>query len=424
MSNHNVTDAFTVVHPITLERGAGARVWDSDGREYIDFVGGIGVLNFGHCHPAIVSAIHEQTDKMTHYAYNAVHHKPYQDYMPRLCSITPITGDVAGMLTNSGAESCENALKIVRQKTGRAGVIAFDGAFHGRTLAAVNLNGKVAPYKSALGTLSAGVYHIPYPSTDTGVSCDDAILALERLISVEVDVSSIGAVIIEPVQGEGGFLALDKDFAKYLRAFCDKHGIILIFDEIQSGFGRCGVPFATSFTDIEPDLILFAKSMGGGLPLGAVVGRASLVNGLIKGSLGGTYSGNPVACAAALAVLDIMADDGTWQAAKDYENTLTDTIALWQKQQILPWLDGLTGIGAMRGIRLSHAKHGTHANVMNYILKVAREKGLLLMPSGKYRHIIRLLPPINIDKDTLNQGLAILKEVLASLPDDPNDIVA
>ncbi|ANB90800.1 4-aminobutyrate aminotransferase [Moraxella ovis] len=420
--NHHVTDAFTVVHPIALEKGLGPRVWDTDGREYIDFVGGIGVLNFGHCHPAITSAIHAQVDKMTHYAYNAVYHKPYQAYMPRLCGVIPINDKLSGMLTNSGAESCENALKIVRQKTGRVGVIAFDGAFHGRTLAAVNLNGKVAPYKSALGVLSGGVYHLPYPSADTGVSCEDGIKALERLVSVQVDVESIGAVILEPVQGEGGFLALDKDFAKYLRDFCNKHGIVLIFDEIQSGFGRTGVPFATTLTGVEPDLILLAKSMGGGLPLGAVVGRSSLTDGLVKGSLGGTYSGNPVACCAAMAVLDIMADDATWQTAKHYEDTLINTVKRWQQDNLSPWLSGMTGVGAMRGLVLAHPEHGTHPNVMAYVLKTARQKGLLLMPSGKYRHIIRLLPPITIDNETLTDGLAILQDVLASLPDNPQEI--
>lgn len=420
INNYHVTDAFTVVHPITLEHGKGAKVWDSSGREYIDFVGGIGVLNFGHGHERIIAVICEQASKLTHYAYNAAYHKPYQDYLPRLCHAIPIQDTLFGMLTNSGAESCENALKIARQKTGKAGVIAFDGAFHGRTLAAVNLNGKVAPYKSALGLLSAGVYHLPYPSIDTGVSCQMAIDALNRLISVEVDVANIGTVIVEPVQGEGGFLALDKEFAQYLRAFCDKHGIVLIFDEIQSGFGRTGVPFAMSLLGVEPDMVLLAKSMAGGLPLGAVIGRSSVMNGLIKGSLGGTYSGNPIACAAALAVLDIMADEHTWQTAQHYEMLLLEHIRTWQEQKISPWLAGITGIGAMRGIVLSHPTHGTHPKVMEYVLKNAREQGLLLMPSGKHRHIIRLLPPITIDEQTLLQGLNILKSVLASVPDDPN----
>ncbi|OOR88869.1 4-aminobutyrate aminotransferase [Moraxella caviae] len=416
---HPITDAFSIVHPVTLERGFGSTVWDSTGKSYIDFVGGIGVLNFGHCHPKIVRAICQQAEKLTHYAYNAVWHKPYQDYMAKLCDFIPIKDELVGMLTNSGAESCENALKIVRQKTGRAGVIAFDGGFHGRTLAAVNLNGKTAAYKTGLGTLLGGVYHTPYASKDNGVSFDEAVRGLERLLSVEADVSSIGAVIFEPVQGEGGFLAMDTQFAQYLRTFCDKHGIVMIVDEIQSGFGRTGEPFAFSRLGIEPDLLLLGKSMAGGLPLAAVVGRASLMNGLIKGSLGGTYSGNPIACAAALSVLDIMQERATWQAAKRYEEILLDTIATWQQQNISAWLGDITGVGAMRGITLSHPTHGTHPSIMNTVLQKAREQGLLLMPSGKHRHIIRLLPAITIDEASLTQGLAILKNVLSELPDNP-----
>lgn len=211
---------------------------------------------------------------------------------------------------------------------------------------------------------------------------------------------------------------MDSELAKYLRAFCDRHGIVLIFDEIQAGFGRTGTPFAFGHLGIEPDILLLAKSMAGGMPLGAVVGRDKFMQGLIKGSLGGTYSGNPVACAAAMAVLEIMADDTLWQNAKRYVDTLETTISTWQQDGISDWLAGLTGIGAMRGIILKHPKYGTHPKVMDYVLTTARDKGLLLMPSGKYRHIIRLLPPLTIEMETLHEGLTILKDVLASIPDE------
>ena len=415
---HNVTDAFTMVHPVTLTRGVNAKVWDTNDRCYIDFVGGIGVLNFGHCHPQIVSAIINQTQSLIHYAYNAAAHTPYQTFMPRLCEIIPISGELAGMLTNCGAEATENAIKVARLKTNRVGVIAFDGGFHGRTLAAVNLNGKVAPYKRGLGPLASCVYHIPFPSPDNEVSDQQAIDALNRLFEVETDVNNIGAIIAEPVQGEGGFQLMSPSFAKYLRAFCDDHGILLIMDEIQSGYGRTGLPFAFTHLGIEPDMILLGKSIAGGLPLGAVIGKASLMNGLPKGSLGGTYSGNPVACAAANATIDIMQEDEVWESADQYAQTIENTIAQWQEEGVSPWLYGLTGIGAMRGIELRHSEYGTHPSIMARVLNQAREQGLLLMPSGKHRHIIRLLPPLTIEPETLQVGLDILKKVLGAIPDE------
>lgn len=415
---HNVTDAFTMVHPVTLTRGVNAKVWDTNDRCYIDFVGGIGVLNFGHCHPQIVSAIINQTQSLIHYAYNAAAHTPYQTFMPRLCEIIPISGELAGMLTNCGAEATENAIKVARLKTNRVGVIAFDGGFHGRTLAAVNLNGKVAPYKRGLGPLASCVYHIPFPSPDNEVSDQQAIVALNRLFEVETDVNNIGAIIAEPVQGEGGFQLMSPSFAKYLRAFCDDHGILLIMDEIQSGYGRTGLPFAFTHLGIEPDMILLGKSIAGGLPLGAVIGKASVMNGLPKGSLGGTYSGNPVACAAANATIDIMQEDEVWESADQYTQTIENTIAQWQEEGVSPWLYGLTGIGAMRGIELRHSEYGTHPSIMARVLNQAREQGLLLMPSGKHRHIIRLLPPLTIEPETLQAGLDILKKVLGAIPDE------
>lgn len=417
-SMYNVTDAFTMVHPVTLSKGKNAQVWDTDGKRYIDFVGGIGVLNFGHCHPHIVDAIVEQSQNLIHYAYNAAGHLPYQTLMPRLCDLIPIEGELAGMLTNCGAEATENAIKIARIKTGRVGVIAFDGGFHGRTLAAVNLNGKVAPYKRGLGPLAGSVYHIPFPSPDNGISDQYAIDALSRLCEVETDINNIGAIIAEPVQGEGGFQLMSPKFAQYLRKFCDDNGILLIMDEIQSGFGRTGIPFAFKHLGIEPDMILLGKSIAGGLPLGAVIGKSSVMNDLPKGSLGGTYSGNPVACAAANATLDIMSEDTVWDSAKHYQQTIKTTIEQWQQEGLTPWLHGLTGIGAMRGIELRHPYHGTHPSVMAYILAEGRKQGLLLMPSGKYRHIIRLLPPLTIEPETLQEGLTILKGILASIPDE------
>ncbi|NOL49975.1 2-aminoadipate transaminase [Pelistega europaea] len=412
MNRKGISSALGLVHPITLSHGKNAEVWDDTGKRYIDFIGGIGVLNLGHCHPQIVAAIQHQASQLTHYAFNAAEHGPYKQLMARLVDFVPISGELAGMLTNCGAESTENALKVARIKTGRTGVIAFDGGFHGRTLAAVNLNGKVAPYKKGLGPLPGPVYHLPYPSPNNGVSAQDTQAALKRLIEVEVDVNNIAAVIVEPVIGEGGFLLLDKEFATYLREFCTQNGIALIFDEIQSGFGRTGTPFAFTHLGVEPDLLLLAKSIAGGMPLGAVIGKAEWMNYPPVGSLGGTYSGNPVACAAALATLDIMSGSEVWESARYYAQTIEKTHQRWMNEKITPWLGNLTGIGAMRGIEFKHAERGYGTEVVAHILKSAREKGLLLMPSGKYRHIIRLLTPITIEPQLLNEGLTIFESVL------------
>ncbi len=289
MSSESISQSINIVHPVTLSHGKNAEVWDTDGKRYIDFVGGIGVLNLGHCHPRIVEAIREQATRLTHYAFNAAQHEPYIALMDGLSAFIPVDYPVSGMLTNSGAEAAENALKIVRGATGRSAVIAFDGGFHGRTLATLNLNGKVAPYKQKVGVLPGPVYHLPFPSKDNGVTCAEALKAMERLFSVEIDVEDVACFIVEPVQGEGGFLAMDVEFAQALRRFCDEKGIVLIADEIQSGFGRTGQRFAFSRLGIEPDLILLGKSIAGGVPLGAVVRRKSLLDNLPKGGLGGAY---------------------------------------------------------------------------------------------------------------------------------------
>ncbi|AZE63213.1 MULTISPECIES: 2-aminoadipate transaminase [Pseudomonas fluorescens group] len=415
MSHATISQSISIVHPISLSHGKNAEVWDTTGKRYIDFVGGIGVLNLGHCHPAIVAAICEQATKLTHYAFNAAPHTPYIELMERLTAFIPVSYPVSGMLTNSGAEAAENALKIVRGATGRTAVIAFDGAFHGRTLATLNLNGKVAPYKQKVGALPGTVYHLPYPSADNGVSGAEALKAMDRLFSVEIDVNDVACFIIEPVQGEGGFLALDIQFAQALRRFCDEHGILLIIDEIQSGFGRTGQRFAFPRLGIEPDLLLLGKSIAGGAPLGAVVGRKALMDNLPKGGLGGTYSGNPIACAAALATVETMTDEHLQAWGSQQETAIVSRYNTWCSQQLSPYLGRLTGVGAMRGIELAHADGTPAPKQLAQLLGLAREAGLLLMPSGKSRHIVRLLAPLTIEPVVLEEGLDILQACLARL---------
>ena len=415
MSSETISRSISIVHPIRLSHGKNAEVWDCDGKRYIDFVGGIGVLNLGHCNPRVVAAIQEQAGKLTHYAYNAAPHGPYIDFMQRLADFMPLSYPVSGMLTNSGAEAAENALKIVRGATGRTAMVAFDGGFHGRTLATLNLNGKVAPYKQKVGALPGTVYHLPFPSADNGVSCAEALQAMTRLFSVEIDAEDVACILFEPVQGEGGFLAMDPVFAQALRRFCDDKGIVLIADEIQSGFGRTGQRFAFSRLGIEPDLVLLGKSIGGGVPLGAVVGRRELLDNLPKGGLGGTYSGNPIACAAALATLDEMSDAHLQCWGERQEQAIVERYRRWQAQKLSPYLGRLTGVGAMRGIELVNAQGEPAPEQLSALLSHAREAGLLLMPSGKARHIIRLLAPLTIEPEVLEEGLDILETCLARL---------
>ncbi|BBN57137.1 aspartate aminotransferase family protein [Pseudomonas chlororaphis subsp. aurantiaca] len=415
MSSESISQSISIVHPIRLSHGKNAEVWDENGKRYIDFVGGIGVLNLGHCHPRVVAAIQQQATRLTHYAFNAAPHGPYVEFMERLARFMPLSYPVSGMLTNSGAEAAENALKIVRGATGRTAVVAFDGGFHGRTLATLNLNGKVAPYKQKIGVLPGPVYHLPYPSADNGVTCEEALKAMDRLFSVEIDVAEVACFIVEPVQGEAGFLALDVEFARALRRFCDERGILLIADEIQSGFGRTGQRFAFTRLGIEPDLVLLGKSIGGGVPLGAVVGRKALLDNLPKGGLGGTYSGNPIACAAALATLDEMSDLNLQTWGERQEQAIVSRYQRWQAERLTPYLGRLTGVGAMRGIELVKADGSPAPEQLSALLSAARDAGLLLMPSGKSRHIIRLLAPLTIELEVLEEGLDILEDCLARL---------
>ncbi|MBD3895215.1 aspartate aminotransferase family protein [Halomonas sp. ML-15] len=410
-----VSESMGVVHPICVEQGRNAEVWDEQGRRYIDFIGGIGVLNLGHCHPAIVEAAGAQLARLTHSAFNAVPHRGYLDVVAALQDFVPVSYPLRCMLTNSGAEATENALKVARGYTRRQAVIAFDDAFHGRTLAALNLNGKVAPYKQQLGALPGPVYHLPFPSADGGVSAEQGMAALTRLFEVEVSPDDVAAIVVEPVQGEGGFRLLDRDFARQLRAECDRHGIVLIIDEIQSGFGRSGTRFAFTHLGIEPDLLLMGKSMAGGLPLAAVVGREAIMNALPKGGLGGTYSGNPVACAAAKAVMQIMTEPRLGEWGKRIEQAIVAAHRRWQQSERFPMLGAMTGVGAMRGIVFDDTAAASGSQHLASLLARARQQGLLLMPSGRHKNVLRLLMPLTIEPERLDEGLALLERSLESL---------
>lgn len=411
----HVSDSLGIVHPICVERGRNAEVWDEQGKHYIDFVGGIGVLNVGHCHPTVVEAVKAQVETLMHSAFNALPHRSYLNVVRALDAFVPVSYPLSCMLTNSGAEATENALKVARAATGRQGVIAFDDGFHGRTLAALNLNGKVKPYKSRLGTLPGPVHHVPFPSRDSETSADQAMAAIERLFEVEIPADEVAAIIVEPVQGEGGFRLLCADFAARLRALCDRYGIVLIFDEIQSGFGRTGKRFAFSHLGVEPDLLLMGKSMTAGLPLAALAGKAEFMNALPKGGLGGTYSGNAVACAAALAVMELMSEECLARWGEAQETLVLDTCRKWCDSARYPMLDSVSGVGAMRGIVFKDTANATGGEHLSALLAAGREQGVLLMPSGRRRNVLRLLPPLTAEPEIMKEGLARLERALDTL---------
>ncbi|WP_277810797.1 2-aminoadipate transaminase [Chromohalobacter canadensis] len=415
----HISDALGIVHPICIERGRNAEVWDEQGKHYVDFVGGIGVLNLGHGHPAVVEAVRAQVGTLMHSAFNALPHRGYLEVARALDAFVPVSYPLSCMLTNSGAEATENALKIARAATGRQGVIAFDDGFHGRTLAALNLNGKVKPYKNRLGALPGAVHHLPFPSRDGGVDADTAMAALERLFEVEVPADEIACIIVEPVQGEGGFRLLCADFAARLRALCETHGIVLIFDEIQSGFGRTGKRFAFSHLDVEPDLLLMGKSMAAGLPLAAVAGKAELMNAPPKGGLGGTYSGNAVACAAARTVMEVMSEERLTDWSERQEARFMEAYRDWRSSGRYPMLGEMTGVGAMRGIVFEDTPGATGAEHLAALLDAAREEGVLLMPSGRRRNVLRLLPPLTTEPEVLGEGLARLESALRRVSIEP-----
>lgn len=407
-----LSKSMNIVHPICIERGFNAEVWDIDDRRYLDFIGGIGVLNLGHCHPEVVDNVSLQARILMHSAFNAVPHKNYLALLRALNVFVPLSYEKSFILTNSGSESTENALKMARAYTSRQAVIAFDDGFHGRTLTALNLNGKVKPYKVNVGLLPGNVYHIPFPSPDSDVSCQTAMAALERIFQVEIPEEQVAAIIVEPVQGEGGFRKLDTEFALWLREKCTTHGIVLIFDEIQSGFGRTGRKFAFSGLGVEPDLLLMGKSMANGLPISAVAGKSEIMNALPAGGIGGTYSGNAVACAAALAVIDAMTTENLVLWGGRLEQKIIRAHGRWTYSNRFPMVGKLTGTGCMRGITFTDTANATGAQHLANLLAMGRSNGILLMPSGRDRNVLRLLPPLTTPPEHIDEGLTKIEQVL------------
>lgn len=398
------------IHPIFAERAENCRVWDVEGREYLDFAGGIAVLNTGHLHPGIVSEVEAQLKKLSHTCFQVLAYEPYLALCERMNQKVP--GDFAKktLLVTTGSEAVENAVKIARAATKRSGAIAFSGAYHGRTHYTLSLTGKVHPYSAGMGLMPGHVYRALYPCPLHNISDDDAIASIERIFKNDAAPEDIAAIIIEPVQGEGGFYAASPAFMQRLRALCDQHGIMLIADEVQSGAGRTGTLFAMEQMGVAADITTFAKSIAGGFPLAGVTGRADVMDAIAPGGLGGTYAGNPIACAAALAVLDIFEQENLLQKANTLGKTLRD--GLMEIAETHREIGDVRGLGAMIAIELfENGDPGKpNATLTADIVARARDKGLILLSCGPYYNILRILVPLTIDASQIRQGLEIIAQ--------------
>jgi len=411
----SVARAIGSAHGLFAARAENAEIWDVEGRRYIDFCAGIAVVNTGHCHPRVVQAVQAQAARFTHTCFQVVAYEAYVALAERLCAMAPGESAKKALFMSTGAEAVENAVKIARYATGRSAVIAFEGAFHGRTQLGMALTGKVVPYKEGFGALGADVYHVPYPSPVHGITVADTLRAIERLFRYQVQASRVAAMLVEPVQGEGGYLPAPEGFLVALRQICDQHGIALIADEIQTGMGRTGRMFAVEHSGVEPDLITMAKGLGGGTPISAVVGRASIVDAVPPGGLGSTYAGNPLACEAALGVLDAMESERLCARSLAIGEQLRRRLKALKKRY--PVIADVRGLGAMTAFEL--AQDGDlqcPAPALAAALKSeAAQRGLLLLTCGSHNNAIRLMVPLTIADETLDEGLRIIESALAAV---------
>ena len=403
-----VPRGITSAHPVTVDRAKGSELWDVSGKRYIDFAGGIGVMNVGHAHPRVMQAVQEQLERATHTSFQVVHYESYLRLAERLCEVAPIVGARKAIFFSIGAEAIENAVKIARAATGRPAVISFRGGFHGRTLLALSLTGSVQPYKQDFGPYATEIYQTPFPYAYRGWTTQAAMADLENLLESEVSPKRVAAIVIEPVLGEGGFVPAPLDFMRKLRELCDRHGMLLIADEIQTGFGRTGKFFAMEHSGVQPDLITVAKSMAAGFPLSGVIGRAEVMDAPDPGGLGGTFGGNPVACAAGLAVMDIMRDEKLPERAARIGSVVEERMESWAKENEL--IGDVRVVGAMAGMELVRDRKTKEAadKETAKVLATAREKGLIILRCGTHHNVIRTLMPLTIPDDQLEQGLDIL----------------
>ena len=401
-------------HGVFAVRAENAEIWDVEGRRWIDFCAGIAVVNTGHCHPHVMAAARAQLNQFTHTCFQVVAYESYVELAERLNKLAPGTTPKKTFFMNTGAEAVENAIKVARAYTGRSGVIAFNGAFHGRTMFSLALTGKVDPYKKGFGPFPAEVYHAPFPDPLHGVSIDDAFHGLELIFKNDIEASRVAAIIVEPVQGEGGYIPAPAEFLQRLRALCDQHGIVLIVDEIQTGAARCGKFFAVEHAGIEPDVITMAKGLGGGMTLSAVIGKAAIMDAAVPGGLGSTYAGHPVAVAASLAVLEVIEKEKLAdRAAMLGEKCRSRLNALRAR---FSCITDVRGLGAMTAVEFSHSGDPKKpaGDIAAALKAEAAKRGLLLLNCGSYGNVLRLMLPLTIPESVLDEGMEILEASLTA----------
>jgi 4-aminobutyrate aminotransferase/(S)-3-amino-2-methylpropionate transaminase len=409
-----IADPLSIYIPVVIDHGDGATLTDVDGNTFLDFTGGVGCLNVGHANPRVTEAVQEQAARFLHTDFTIVPYETYVTLAERLVATAPISGPVKAAFFNAGTEAVENAVKFARSYTKRPAVIAFEGGFHGRTLLSLSLTSKTHPYKAGLGPFAPEVYRVPFAQEYRGPSAAEALAALERALVTQVAAESVAAIVIEPVQGEGGFVVAPPEFLAGVRRICDDNGIVLVVDEVQTGFGRTGKLWGIEHYDVEPDLITVAKSIAAGLPLSGVLGRAEIMDAPGDSAIGGTYVGNPVAQAAALAVLDVFEEDGLTERAGQIGDAIRERMLSWQQRW--PVIGDVRGLGAMLALELvdDPATKRPAPELATKIVEAAADRGLLLLKSGIYSNCIRVLVPLVISDSQLDEALGVWEDALDS----------
>src|SRR5437763_7722562 len=409
-----VAEPLSIFLPVVIEHGEGATLTDVDGNTFIDFTGGVGCLNVGHAHPRVVAAVQEQSAKYLHTDFTIIPYEVYVTLAERLVAAAPFSGPAKAAFFNAGTEAVENAIKFARAYTKRPAVIAFEGGFHGRTLLSLSLTSKTHPYKAGFGPFAPEVYRLPFAQDYRGPSAAEALQALERALVTTVAAEDVAAIVIEPVQGEGGFVVAPQEFMAGVRRVCDDNGIVLVVDEIQTGVARTGKMWAIEHYDVEPDLMTVAKSIAAGLPLSAVLGKASVMDAPGDSAIGGTYVGNPVAQAAALAVLDVFEEEGLNDRGAAIGETIRARMQTWQERWDV--IGDVRGLGAMLAIELVHDRETKNPapDLATTVIEAAAERGLLLLKSGIYSNCIRVLVPLVISDAELDEALAVWEAALES----------
>ena len=409
----SVAAPLQITFPIAAAHAHGATITDVDGNVFIDFAGGVGCLNVGHTHPHVVAAAVEQVERFTHTDFTVVPYEVYATLSERLLGLAPFSGPAKAAFFNAGTEAVENAVKFARAYTGRQAVIAFEGAFHGRTYLSLALTSKVNPYKAGLGPFAPEVYRVPYPNGFRGPTAAEALAALRRAFSTLVAAEDVAAIVFEPVQGEGGFIPAPREFVQGLRELCDEHGIVFVCDEVQTGFARTGRFFAIEHFGVEPDLITVAKSIAMGIPLSGVLGKAEIMDAPVSGGVGGTYVGNPVAQAAAVAVLDVIEEEGLVERSAAIGETMRARMESWRERW--PHVGDVRGLGAMLAIELVSEGTNPAPELASRVIEAALERGLLLLKAGVAGNCIRVLVPLVISDAELGEALGVWEDALSAI---------